>query len=161
MQPMPQELRSQRFVLPVKPTAKGRPRFANGHAWTPAKTRYAEEAIADLLKSDGAVLYPREMPLAVHIVCYVERPKSTARGITWPTKRPDLDQYVKLILDAGHDVLWLDDAQVCQVSAKKVYSTDPRTQLDIVILDDRDALGAYVSAYHPEWRGSHGHDQVG
>lgn len=148
VQPLSQGLSAQRFSLAVKPTPKGRVRFSNGHAWTPAKTRYAEEAIADMLRSDGAVLFPRDTALQVRVTCIVERPKSLPKSAIYPTKRPDLDQYVKLVLDAGNGVLWVDDAQITTVISSKFYGDPPGIIIEVLTEEFR-------------WRGSHGHDVVG
>lgn len=145
---MPEDLNYQRFHFPLAPTPKARPRIANGHAFTPNKTRFAEEALREMMKADGALLYPHRQSLNVRLTFYVVRPKSTAKELAFPHVRPDLDQYVKLVLDAGNGVLWFDDAQVVQLLAAKVYATEGGIELE-------------VSPATAPWRGSHGHDVVG
>lgn len=55
-------------------------------------------------------------------------------GIKRPTvKRGDVDNYIKLILDVLHDVVYDDDKNVVGITAEKYYSTDPRIELDIKI----------------------------
>lgn len=39
------------------------------------------------------------------------------------TKRPDIDNLAKLVLDAGNGVLWEDDSQVCHLDVRKVYGS--------------------------------------
>lgn len=142
---MQEGLSSQRFHFPVVPTPKARPRIANGHAFTPNKTRYAEEAIAEMLKSDGALLYEKRQPLRVVVTFSVLRPKSTPKEFAFPHVRPDLDQYVKLVLDAANGILWFDDSQVVDIRAMKIYATEGGIDLE-------------VSPASAPWRGSHGHD---
>jgi Holliday junction resolvase RusA-like endonuclease len=43
---------------------------------------------------------------------------------------PDLDNYVKFILDAFNEVIWLDDKQVVSIEASKTYGANPRTELE-------------------------------
>jgi Holliday junction resolvase RusA-like endonuclease len=126
--------RAQTFVLPIAPTAKGRARFARGHAWTPKKTQYAEEAIADMLRDEGAWLYERNVPLRVTLTFTVERKKSTPGRRDWPIVRPDLDQYVKLVLDAGNEVIWVDDAQIVSLTGIKLYGPTANTQIEVMPL---------------------------
>src|SRR5690606_28606443 len=39
----------------------------------------------------------------------------------FPSVRPDLDNYVKAVLDSMMD-FWVDDAQVCEIHTRKLYS---------------------------------------
>jgi Holliday junction resolvase RusA-like endonuclease len=114
----------QDFEIPWPPTSKGRPKFvrATGVAYTPAPTRHAEAAIRDLLIARGARLFPRDVPLRVEVAFYVPRPRSAPRRVVMPTHRPDLDQYVKLLLDAATGILWEDDGQIVSVVAKKRFA---------------------------------------
>jgi Holliday junction resolvase RusA-like endonuclease len=42
-------------------------------------------------------------------------------------QRPDADNLIKLILDAGNKVLWADDGQVATLSGTKVWGSPART----------------------------------
>jgi len=48
-----------------------------------------------------------------------------------PTGRPDLDNYLKFVLDALHGVFYDDDSKVTRVTAAKYYSMTPRTELTV------------------------------
>lgn len=55
-------------------------------------------------------------------------------GIIKPAnKKGDVDNYIKLVLDVLHDVTYDDDKHVIGITAEKIYSTDPRIELDITI----------------------------
>lgn len=69
---------------------------------------------------------------------YVDRPKSHYRtgkyshllkdnAPTWHTSRADIDNYVKLVLDALNGSYYKDDSQVCHLRTIKKYSDNPRT----------------------------------
>lgn len=62
-----------------------------------------------------------------------ERYKKFIAEIIWHAKRPDLDNYIKALLDSIGDAgcVWNDDGQVCSIHAKKVYSPNPRIEIDI------------------------------
>ncbi len=58
------------------------------------------------------------------------RPKSVKRD--YPAVRPDIDNYVKTVLDGANGILWLDDAQVCQLAATKQYGADNRISIAVM-----------------------------
>jgi Holliday junction resolvase RusA-like endonuclease len=68
-------------------------------------------------------------PLSLEVVFNLQRPKSTKRK--HPSVRPDLDNYIKSILDAVQGVLFEDDGQVVQMSARKQYSEEYGIDLKI------------------------------
>lgn len=113
-----------RFTVPGEPVAKGRPRFAKGRAYTPRKTRLAEDRLRAeawvAFRSQGYRLEPQEGPLAViaHFYCGGDR-------------KPDLDNLVKL-LDAFNGMLWRDDRQIVQLSASRHdRQLEPRTEIAV------------------------------
>lgn len=122
------------FWLKGQPVGKGRPRFTKqGRAYTPAKTKEYEHRLA-AAASDAMQdlnLEPATGKCRVHVLAQFEIPKS------WPKKRreaatrgevspgrPDIDNLVKIALDAINGVVFEDDAQVYMVQAMKRYG-DP------------------------------------
>ena len=123
-----------KFSIPIAPTAKGRPRVVRtkaGHSmtYTPDKTVDAEERIRWHLRFLGAKSYPEKTPLTVSLTFRVAKPKSAKKNAQ-PVSRPDLDQYVKLVLDACNGILWHDDSQVVEIVARKDYG-DPCVEIDV------------------------------
>lgn len=117
----------QSFHLPVQPAPKLRPRVVrlrNGasHTYTPDATVNAEERIRWHLREQNAAQYEQGIPLDVTMVFHCPRPKSLPKKITCHTKKPDLDQLVKLLKDAGNRILWHDDSQITTLRARKVYA---------------------------------------
>jgi crossover junction endodeoxyribonuclease RusA len=47
------------------------------------------------------------------------------------TRPPDLDKLIRAVLDALTGIVWVDDAQVCQCVAVKVYGDRPRVTIDV------------------------------
>lgn len=45
------------------------------------------------------------------------------------TRKPDLDNLIKYILDCGNKILWHDDAEICKITAAKIWSKQPRTEI--------------------------------
>jgi len=61
----------------------------------------------------------------------------------FPVGKPDLDNLVKLVLDACNEVVWADDKTICAMTVQKFYTLDrPRT----VVKVRRMALEEWVGA---------------
>lgn len=123
------------FHIRGEPHPKGRPQFARRGkfvtSYTPKKTRMAEadvrtQIIAQL--QDGFT--PLQGPLRLEATFRRQRPKSARKKDVWPTTRPDLDNYLKLVLDAMNSVVFIDDSQLVSILVVKSYG-DPG--IDIII----------------------------
>ena len=123
-----------------QPIGKGRPRFTRqGRAYTPTKTRDYEKRLA-AIASDKMVelrLDPITAPCKVHVLAQFEVPKSWSkkrREAAWLQEvfpgRPDIDNVIKIALDALNGVMFEDDAQVYKVGATKKYG-DPMILITI------------------------------
>ena len=129
------------IVLSVsgRPVAKGRPRFSElGHAYTPERTRNAEEIMQGEMRQECQT--PLEGLLELNILFRFRRPDSwpkarrdavRAGDEPWYPGKPDLDNLVKLVKDAGKGVLWKDDSQVVKLEAIKVYSAENKTLISV------------------------------
>ena len=128
-----------RLIVYTAPVAKARARVTvqNGkaRAYTPSTTKQAEWFIrTSWVAEHGAT--PKEGPLSVSAVAYVQMPKSlpkSRRLTAMPTTRPDCDNYLKLLLDSLLGVAWKDDNQVVDVHFMKRYALDsaPRWEIEV------------------------------
>lgn len=132
------------FTLPGKPQAKGRPiatgRHGRTRVYTPARTVAYEAQIAAAARAalgddemiDGAV--------EIEILVRLEPSKWVSRaardgmlnGSVKATKRPDLDNVVKAIIDGCCGVIFPDDASITRISARKVYAVQAGVDVAIV-----------------------------
>ena len=118
------------FFVPGKPVGKGRPRFTrNGHTYTPGKTRAYEAAVAWECRKAMEGKLPSVHPQRVSVEVMVKPPKSwsnaktkNALGGLIAPGRPDIDNYLKAVLDGCNGVAFLDDSQVVAVYATKRYA---------------------------------------
>lgn len=118
---------------------KGRPRFANGHAYTPEATKRYEGMIQGAwLLAHGERL---EGPVTIDMTAYQALPKratkaareAAERGEIWPIRKPDLDNIIKIALDALNGYAYTDDTQVVRLDAQKLYALDGENRLEITV----------------------------
>lgn len=129
------------FEVQGKITGKGRPRVNSytGIVYTPTKTKDYETLVEQyfLLK------YPKfkqiEGRTKVSIVAYFGIPKSTKKSEVQdmldnkisPTKKPDIDNIVKIILDAMNKLAFKDDTQITKLEVEKKYGLEEKIYIKI------------------------------
>jgi Holliday junction resolvase RusA-like endonuclease len=121
------------FFMPGLPVAKGRPKFvrATGRAFTPAKTVAAERGIAQFAAAAMAGRPLFNIPVELRVVAYLLPPKTRTkaeRALPWAGfrgSRPDVDNYIKAVMDACIGVVFTDDALVASIHAAKIYDVQP------------------------------------
>ncbi len=103
-----------------EPVAQGRPRaYRRGNMvgfYDPKESKGWKTEIAKAAK-DATPFIPG-IPLSMKMVFYLTKPKSVKR--LYPIVKPDIDNFVKAVMDALKDI-WGDDCQVIQISAGKRY----------------------------------------
>lgn len=132
------------FTVPGPPQGKGRPQFStfNGHvtARTPQQTVIYENLVRlEYQRQNVGLRFPDESMLRVAIDAYYPIPKSASKkkqaamlaGTLRPTKKPDCDNVVKVVLDSLNAIAYHDDVQVVDVGLRKWYSNEPRVVVAI------------------------------
>lgn len=117
---------------------KERVRFskATGRTYTPQRTVNYESRLAlaaQQVMGDRPLLEgPLSVDLKVYMAVAVSRPKkwraAALAGEERPTKKPDLDNFAK-ILDALNLIVWVDDSQIVEMTISKHYSDAPRMEV--------------------------------
>lgn len=132
-----------KLTIPVAPQPQSRPRFtARGryvHAYENKKITMYKRMVAATYQSYFGAVKPTEKAIAVDVVFYRPVQKSISKierqrrltGESLPAIKPDIDNYVKAILDALNGVAFRDDKQIISLNAKKLYSDKPRTEIEI------------------------------
>ena len=125
-------------IVQGTPCGKGRPRFTKtGHTYTPGKTADYENKIASEAKWRMLGLEPIRLPVAIEINAFFEIPaswskKRTAEALDMPhVSKPDMDNIVKLVLDALNGIVYRDDSQVYSITASKFYSGLARLEIRV------------------------------
>lgn len=124
------------FTINGECVPKARPRFSKfGHVYTTPKTR-AYENIVKSTAIDNRVPCITTA-LRVELIIYKSIPKSFSKkkrelaneGKIYPVVKPDIDNYVKAVLDGLNGVLFVDDKQIVDFRAMKRYSDSPRVEV--------------------------------
>lgn len=129
------------FEVPGEPRGKGRPRFSQtGHAYTDSETRaYENKIIAYYRKAYGGFKWPDTAFIRIKVTAHYPIPKKTTKaalaamqaGTLPPSRKPDIDNVLKVVLDALNGVAYKDDSRVVCVEAEKIYSHTPKLVIDI------------------------------
>ena len=129
------------FEVPGKVIGKGRPRLNSytGAVYTPTRTKDYETLVEQyfLLK------YPKfkvlEGRIKVNIVAYFLIPKTTKKidinemleNNISPTKKPDIDNIVKVVLDSMNKFAFKDDNQITKLEVEKKYALEEKVYIKI------------------------------
>lgn len=136
-------MRAISINIPGQPVSQARPRVTRWGTYDPPKSKAYKELIVACVEAqtDGLQL---DEPLKVTIEINREIQKGTSNKrrllkldrTILPTKKPDLDNYIKGILDGlSRANIWTDDNLVCEVHAVKRYSDNPCANVFIEELD--------------------------
>ena len=116
--------------IDYEPVAKGRAKtvFTNGivRTYTPAKTKKAQDAIkAEVMAmvDDGRVMpFPVRTPLKLTVTFYRCKSMWLPKYVDMPYIKPDLDNFLKLLLDAINGSIVPDDAQITTIISRKRWT---------------------------------------
>lgn len=137
------------FTVMGEPKGKGRPRFCRntGHAITPKDTVNYETLVKmEYTQACGEQMFPDDAMLDMRIKAYYSMPKSASKkrhaamlsGDIRPTKKPDMDNVIKIIADALNKIAYRDDTQIVDCQVRKFYSEKPRVEVMIQTIDKCD-----------------------
>jgi len=143
------------FTIPGEPQGKLRPRYSRrtGVMYTPTETTAYEKKVAAAFYAQGGKRLPVtkqissldggtaecEQPIKVEIWAFMEPPQSAPKkrkalmlyGSIMPTKKPDIDNIGKIILDALNGAAWKDDKAVTELTVHKRFDDNPRVVVEI------------------------------
>lgn len=129
------------FEVEGKVVGKQRPRvnMNTGMVYTPNKTKDYEYLVQQSFK----LKYPRFQEITgrvgIEIIAYIKIPKSTPKkdiekmleGEISPTKKPDIDNIAKSLLDAMNNFVFHDDNAVSKITVEKKYSLEDKTYIKV------------------------------
>lgn len=120
------------FIVDGKPQGKQRPRFSriSKTVYTPNKTAKYEKQIAKAYTDAGGKCIPADCYVSVNVSAFFPVPKSYSKKKREdclerrlrPDKKPDMDNILKVVLDALNRVAYVDDKQVVELIGRKYYT---------------------------------------
>lgn len=135
------------LTIDEEPKQQSRPRFSHRgkyvHAYEKADIhRYKQRIGCDYLMKYGRQKLPAKKPLHVIVRFYRPIQKSLShkeyvrrkKNVVMPIIKPDLDNYIKSVLDGLNGLAFEDDNQIIRIDAIKLYSDHPRTEILIGIM---------------------------
>ena len=134
-----------RLIIDGKPEPQLRPRISGNRMYDPKKTKDYKSYVSLMARKQ----YKGEMlisPLSVEMDIYRQIPKSVSKKrrklkddkLIRPVVKPDVDNYTKGILDALNGIVYKDDSQVVDLTARKYYSENPRVEINIKVVDKNE-----------------------
>ena len=139
------------FEIAGEPRGKGRPRFRrignSVQTYTPKETTDYELAVKQAyLRQCGGIYFENNVGIDVRIVAYFGIPKSATKKDRAamlehrkrPTKKIDVDNLVKCLLDAGNGTIYYDDKQVVDLQVRKFYGETPKVVVKIKSIEMED-----------------------
>ena len=102
-------------------------------------------------------------PLLVGIIFSMAIPKSTSKimreqmlegKIIHHMKKPDIDNLTKFVLDCMNQLVFVDDAQICTLYARKIYAISPGTEIKIkpyTMSDDQELFNKETNEIEEEF----------
>lgn len=125
------------------PVPQSRPRFSKGRVYTESKS----SAYRDLVRKSADSQFSHsllDMPLSVDMMVYMpltaeikkskNKLQSALRGDIKPSKKPDIDNLAKAVMDGFNGIVWVDDGLVTDLCVKKRYSDNPRVEVVVEVL---------------------------
>jgi len=103
--------------------------------YTPKETKQAERLFKEEAKK-YAPTKPLEGPLVVYLDFYKLKPKSYAKNVVYWTKKPDIDNMAKLVLDAMNKIFFIDDSQVVELNITKQYGDIEKIVINVDVVAD-------------------------
>lgn len=138
-------LTPKKITTQLEPMAQSRPRFARRGRGVVAYEKKEMKAwraeCSKLIKEAFGSERLIECPLKIDVTFYIQPPKyiSCKKKIRekleaeeiFCSKKPDIDNYLKALLDSMTGIIFKDDGQVVECRAKKLYSSKPRIEFII------------------------------
>lgn len=116
------------YVILGQPVPLSRPRLSHRAVYDPQKNLKLLTGITiESQKGDDPILLGA---LRFDVTFYMKSPISNRKKTDgqYHSKKSDLDNLVKYVLDACNTILYKDDGQIAEIHAKKLYSSEPRTE---------------------------------
>ena len=127
------------YCFDINPVPAARPRVSRWSTYYPKKyTQFKKDMNALTSELD---IVPFEGLLSVDIGFFIGMPNSWSKkkkqslDARYCDNNADVDNYLKAILDSLNEVVYVDDRQIVEISARKIYSSKPCIKCKFKIID--------------------------
>lgn len=136
-----------KFTVPGEPKGKGRPKFSKVggfvKTYTPETTVNYENWVKICFQEAKQEKLSGE--LKAEIRCFFDIPNSYSKkkkedayyGRIRPTKKPDIDNICKIILDSLNGLAYADDKDIVSCTVDKWFDDNPR--VEVMLWEDKQA----------------------
>ena len=136
-------MKKQIYIIKGNPIPQKRHRMGRGYSYDPSAPDKKRVRLELLLKNNKVI---NTGPVNMFVTFYMKRPKSHYRTGKFSnmlkndapmqhTKKPDIDNLLKFIMDCCNGIVYKDDCQVNRCSVSKVYceqEEEPHTEINII-----------------------------
>lgn len=134
-----------KFELPNTPIAQQRPRISKWGVYNPnAKQKEAAKWVLAEQMVSGGHIKAADGPIEVNLTFHMPIAKKLRSGAVnalegqWCDKNKDVDNLAKFALDVLNKIAYEDDRLVSKLTCEKVYSQDPRVEIEVNPLKPRE-----------------------
>ncbi len=107
--------------------------------YTPNKTKDYEFLVQQYFRMKYPKYETLKGRISINIIAYLKIPKSTSKtkiqemleNKISPTKKPDVDNIAKSILDAMNGLVFEDDNQVSKISVEKRFALEEKAVIEV------------------------------
>ncbi|AKI28596.1 RusA-like Holliday junction resolvase [Streptococcus phage APCM01] len=138
-------LTPKQIIINLEPMAQSRPRFARCGsgvvAYEKKEMKIWRAECSKLIKEAFETEKLIESSIKIDATFYVKPPKYISSKKKYRReleaekifcgKKPDIDNYLKALLDSMTEIVFKDDGQVVECKARKLYSLKPRIEFTI------------------------------
>lgn len=117
------------FRVDGQPIPQGSMKVIRGHVIHSQGSALAAWRSAIALSARKAGAFPVRDPITITMTFVFARPRTVKR--LEPTVPPDLDKLVRAVLDALTAIAYVDDGQVIEIYAKKMYGLTPGVKIQV------------------------------
>jgi len=112
--------------------------FRNGkvRTYTPERTQEAQDELTALIYKHKTKMFAPYIPVKLSITFYRQKSKWSPKSDILPVRKPDLDNFLKLVFDSMNGVLITDDAQITTIRVAKRWSTNGHGHISIILEED-------------------------
>ena len=131
------------LTIPGEPQGKQRPRWSPVGTYSPKKTVNYETYIKELFAIKYPDFVPVESVLEMELIIWLMIPASTSKrkkalmecGDLRPGKIPDVDNVLKVVMDALEKLAYKNDAKIVTAHQGKFYANKPHLDINIYELE--------------------------